>query len=158
MQSFDIHPFVGALPIRFGLQRTAVIELLGQPEASHAVWDKSGTIDYWEASSINVGYNQETVVNHVGFRPAKVILTVQGSPLWNGNDIVDPNPELLRRDPNPVEFLGILVFLLLGVTTTGFHDDDENQLALTVFPHGARDEFLKDSHRPDLSKYSSQRL
>ena len=43
--AFDIEPFVGALPVRFGMNRSEVHRLLGGPEASHPIWDQSGTTD-----------------------------------------------------------------------------------------------------------------
>jgi hypothetical protein len=43
---------LGALPIRFGMPRARVVELLGQPEASHPAWDGNGTTDYWNESRI----------------------------------------------------------------------------------------------------------
>ena len=41
----------------------------------------------------------------------------------------------------------------VGVTSTGYHDDDENDLAITAYPRGAWDKFLKKGVAPDLSRY-----
>ena len=60
---------------------------------------------------------------------------------------------LLRRDPAPVESLGILIYPALGICTSGYHDGDEAQLALTASPIGTWDDVVKDAERPDLGKY-----
>jgi hypothetical protein len=157
MHSFDIHPFVGALPIQFGMPRIRVHELLGPPESTNPVWDGSGIIDYWHDSRVNVGYDRAGTVNHIGFVPGEHELRFLGSVLWSAEQQPDPNPELLRRDAAPRESLGILVFPRLGITTTGYHDGDDNQRALTAFPSGAWDQFLQDSTAPDLTKYRLER-
>jgi len=88
-------------------------------------------------------------VDHVGFCPGGFELLLLGADLWSAAQQPDPNPTLLRHDPAPLESLGFLVLSQLGTTTTGYHDDDENQRALTVFPRGAWDKFLQNAHRPD---------
>jgi hypothetical protein len=150
---FDIEPGVGALPIRFGMHRNEVHSLLGSPEQSQTIWDNSGTADFWLRSSVNVGYDNDGIVSHVGFRPGKSELFLGGSMLWSATEHPDPNPALLGVDTAPVELLGFLVFNRLCVTTTGYHDDDESQRALTVYPPGKLDKHLADARTPDLSRY-----
>src|SRR5215831_15641166 len=120
--SFNIEPFVGALPVRFGMRRSEVHRLLGPPEASNPIWNRSGTTDYWNQSRINVGYDNDGVVNHVGFRPGGCDVSVCGTLLWSLDQQPDPNPDLLRRDPAPMESVGILIYPTLGICTTGYHD------------------------------------
>lgn len=153
MFSFNIEPFVGALPIRFGMNRAKVHELLGTPEASHAIWDRSGTTDYWNESRVNVGYDNQDIVNHVGLAPGGCELFLNGNVIWSVETQPDPNGELLHLDPAPLETMGILVFTALGISTGGYHDSDDAQRSLTVSPAGAWDEILRDSKRPDLKKY-----
>jgi hypothetical protein len=154
--SFDIEPFVGALPIRFGLHRADVHRLLGEPEASHPIWNSSGTSDFWLRSSFNVGYGNDDIVNHIGFSPGGCELSLCGTLIWSLAKQPDPNPQLLQYDPMPVESYGILTYLTLGISTSGYHDGDEEQLSLTVSPIGTWDGLIKDVHRPDLSKYQYQ--
>jgi hypothetical protein len=151
--TFDIEPFVGALPVRFGMGRADVHRVLGAPEASHPIWDKSGTTDYWNESRINVGYDNDGLVKHIGFCPGGCELSLRGRRLWSMTEQPDPNPELLRLDPRPVESVGILVFAALGVSTSGYHDDDEEQLSVTASPAGTWDDVAKKAERPDLGKY-----
>jgi hypothetical protein len=128
--AFNIEPFVGALPVRFGMHRSEVHRLLGPPEASHPIWGPSGTTDYWNESRINVGYDIEGVVKHVGFCPGGCELSLCGTLLWSLEDQPDPNPHLLLRDPAPAESLGILIYPALGISTSGYHDGDEAQIGV----------------------------
>ena len=156
--AFDIQPFVGALPLRFGMSRPEVHSLLGPPEASHPQWDDGGKLnfglkDHWHTLRLGVGYNKQDAVIHVGFRPGGCDLSFQGKPLWSPTHQPDPNGELLRHDPTPLEMLGSLVFLALGVSTSGYHNDDPDNVAFTGEPQGVWDALQAVSAPPDLSKY-----
>jgi hypothetical protein len=153
MHSFDIQPFVGALPIRFGMTRLEVHEFLSTPEASQPIWDGSGTTDFWSQSRIIVGYDNNGIVKHVGFRPGGCNLSLSGALIWSIEEQTDPNFQLLRIDAAPVESLGILIYPAIGISTTGYHDGDENQLCIAVSPAGTWDDVVKTADRPDLSKY-----
>jgi len=153
VESFDIQPFVGALPIAFGMHRSEVHAILGSPEVLGSGRSTKGTSDSWLGSRITVRYNLEWTVVHVGFCLGEYELKLLGTVLWNPSAQPDPNPELLRLDPAPREVLGFLVFTRLGVTTTGYHDDDESQRALTIFPRGTWDLLLEKATEPDLVRY-----
>jgi hypothetical protein len=156
MQNFDIHPFVGALPIAFGMNRDNVHAILGSPDSTSTTWNNSGSSDHWNASGMNVGYDNSGIVDHVGFGPGRVSLRILGTELWTDDHQADPNSVLLQLDSEPLERVGFLFFTRLGVTTTGYHDDDEYQRAITVYPRGKEDDFLKKATVPDLSRYKRQ--
>ena len=143
---FDIQPYVGALPIRFGLPRSEVPALLGLP--APAIRKKA---DHF--GSVRVAYYGTDSVVEIGFVPRGIILRFMGTELWNERTIADPVPLLLQHDPEPVESDGFLVFPVIGVTVTGFHDGDESQRAVTVFRRGHWDEFLPAATKPKLRKY-----
>ena len=63
---------------------------------------------------------------------------------------------MLKLDPDPLERVGFLVFTRIGITTTGYHDGDESQRAITVCPRDTYDGFLKKATSPDLSQYKHQ--
>lgn len=153
MRSFNVVPFVGAVPLVLGMPRVEVHALRGMPQVQCEPTAWQGRSDSWEDGNIQVGYDANHHVNHIGFGPGCFALTLDGAPLWSPIDHPDPNPFLLERDPHPRESLGILVFDGIGVTTTGYHDDDENDLALTVYPRGAWDRALARSTVPNLSRY-----
>jgi hypothetical protein len=90
-----------------------------------------------------------------GFVPQDVILSFLGTRLWDLDQILDPMPVLLQHDPAPVEFYGFIIFTKIGVTCTGFHDDDRSQRAITVFRRGLWDKHIPKAKEPDLSRYRS---
>jgi hypothetical protein len=153
MSSFDIWPYVGALPLAFGIPRVEVHALLGRPEFTSPPTEWRSLCDSWEGATIQVGYDTESKLNHVGFGPGTFSLLLQGSEFWSASEHADPNPFLLRFDPDPLEILGFLIFDRIGVTTTGYHDDDDNDRAITVYPRGAWDKFLKKGIAPNLTRY-----
>jgi hypothetical protein len=155
MVPFDIQPYVGGLPITFGMARATVHEVLGSPEDTYI--DGKDVTDYWDSSNINIHYSKRGLVDHMGFSPGAFELRLLGTVLWSAKRHPDPNRQLLRQDPKPLESLGFLVFRQLGITTTGYHDDDEYQRALTIFPRGRWDRQLKEhSKRPDLRRYRAR--
>jgi len=101
-----------------------------------------------------VGYENDMVVE-VGFRPRTVHLKFRGTDVWTSDEQKDPLWQLLRQDPQPVEFRGFLVFKALGVTVTGYHDDDESQRAITCFVRGRWDELLARCTQPNLLRYKA---
>ncbi|EIJ45150.1 hypothetical protein GWL_45900 [Herbaspirillum sp. GW103] len=50
---------------------------------------------------------------------------------------------MVNLDGNPYESVGFIVLLNLGITLTGFHDDDIYQRAVTVFTRGRWDDLLQ---------------
>jgi hypothetical protein len=54
--------------------------------------------------------------------------------------------ELCKADGAPRESFGFIVFGKLGIAVTGIHDNDESQLAITVFCKCDLDEFLRGSN------------
>ncbi|MFO0949940.1 MAG: hypothetical protein U0835_02080 [Isosphaeraceae bacterium] len=154
MRSFDIRPYVGASPVVFGMSRDEVHAILGAPQVETPPNQWSGLRDSWDGGGIQVGYDGKNKVDHLGFCPGEFSLSLVGSPLWSATDHPDPNPSFLRMDPGPLETLGVLVFDRIGVATGGYHVDDENDLAVTVYPRGAWDTFLREAQVPDLGRYT----
>jgi hypothetical protein len=154
---FDIQPYTGALPVAFGMRRAEVHKLLGSPESSFPIWDGSGVSESYARSRYNVGYDNTGVVNHIGFSPGAIELTIQGQPIWTPDEQPDPNPVLLALDPDPMEFVGFWFFVVIGVTTTGYHDDDRSQRAVTVFTRGSKAELLERATAADTSRYRPRR-
>jgi hypothetical protein len=147
--SLDIRPFEGALPITFGMPRGRVIEILGNPDFSNKDGDNWGTL-----LEINIGYDQHGVVDHIGLGGrGDNELRFEGQILWSSNQHPDPNPTFLAFDPEPLERVGFLYFTKLGIATTGYHDDDPHQQAISIYPRGAKDEFLLRAKKPGLDKY-----
>ncbi len=71
------------------------------------------------------------------------------------NTPVTWNKEFLRKlaaiDRNPREAFGFLIFPLLGIATTGIHDNDTSQLAVSAFARCYLDAYLDESEAFDLA-------
>ncbi|NHZ93646.1 hypothetical protein F2P45_32300 [Massilia sp. CCM 8733] len=82
----------------------------------------------------------------LGFSSELTELTFQGHPLF-----LEPSKKIFKvmieLDGAPYELLGFIILLNLGITMTGFHDDDEEDKAVTVFARGRWDEKLKKMNR-----------
>jgi hypothetical protein len=154
--TFEIRPFEGALPIRFGMPRDEVHEILGSPETLGTLRSIKATSDDWTRYGLNVRYHLEGGVAHIGFRPGHCVLRLADRVIWTPDEIVDPNWTLLSLDPAPKELLGFLIFMKLGVTTSGYHNGDASQHALGVFSQGEWDLYLECATEPDLMRYTTK--
>jgi hypothetical protein len=153
MTLFDIRPYEGSLPFAFGVSIEFVHTRLGKPKTISCNWNKTGHTHWWLDSTVNFAFDNTGCLEHCGFGPGPYTLLLLGTTIWLPDLHPDPNPFLLSLDPQPVECFGFLVFLQLGVTTTGYHDDDPDQYAITAFVQGAYDEMSSNFSQPNLSRY-----
>jgi len=91
--------------------------LLGETEATYDAF----IIQYSRQKLVEIGFSKN----------ARVI--IYGMDLFNDANAFQA---LLRRDSCPYESYGFIILLNLGITLTGFHDSDPNQLAITAFVRG----------------------
>jgi hypothetical protein len=127
---FAISAMRGVGPVRFGMTADQVAAALGPAEVSTR--NAEGEIEERRGEVI-VRYDPDSeMVVEVAFGPGTLV-TIDTIPIMQSDD---PVGVLLARSENVVECLGFLVFLDLGVTLTGYHDDDPAQRALTVFGAG----------------------
>jgi hypothetical protein len=152
---FDVRPFEGALPVRFGMRREEVRRLLGPQGESVQLHGGTGSADLFPRAGCNVGYDPSGVVNEVVIHPGAEALAIGGHPVWADGVAADPYRVLLGLDPAPVECVGNWYFGRLGVSTTGYHDDDSPHRAVRVWPRGTRDEPLVEATPADTSKYQA---
>ena len=138
---FEIEPFQAAGPIRFGMTRAEVHAVLG--ESTRETRNGRGEVDEsWGPVSLRYGAENSKVVEVGLVEPA--IATYKGQDLFA---LPDPIDLLQVVDPTPMEYMGFIVFLGLGITLTGFHDSDDSQRALTAFARGRWDH-LRSKLRP----------
>lgn len=142
---FEIVPHVGALPLKLGMTDTEVASLIGLP--SVRMKNRRGEPDH-DHGFCAVGYDKDTLrANFFGFRPPTSVLFM-GVPIFD-------NPDALRfltaADGQPYEFVGFILLLNLGISLSGFHDNEEAQLAVNVFEEGRFEKF-RDQFKPYPSK------
>lgn len=132
---FEIIPYIGTNLVSFGMSALQVEERLGKSEKKSRN-HQGKQIEFW--SYMNIGYSERGVVEHIGFgRQMKNILL-------NHNNLFGLDaPMVLKKlreiDCQPLEYLGGLFFFKLGICLTGFHDDDEDQKAMSLFEDGRWD-------------------
>ena len=102
-----------------------VAEIIGAPSAvsNNTRGERSET-----RHGITVRYGDTGVVEFAFLPESSVLL--HGVDLFECSDPIDA---LLEVDPCPMECLGFLLFLGIGIAITGFHDGDASQKALTTF-------------------------
>jgi hypothetical protein len=128
---FDIEPYEGPIPLRFGASEAEVVELLGEPRGKSTNFRRERIFDY---DHMNVGFGKDGNVIHVGFLPEADVV-FQGRKLFERGTF----EEILKLDGTPMEVVGFVVLLNLGIAFSGFHDSDEVQKAVTVFVRGTYD-------------------
>lgn len=148
MICFDIQRYEGTDPIKFGMTREMAISILGIPNATASDNDSFGA-----NNKINIGYAVNGLVDHLGFSPGPFELRFEGCVIWTESSHPDPNPVFLAADSEPLERLGFLIFMKLGVQTSGYHNDDASDLAIALFPNGGWDKLIGKATKPVLRKY-----
>jgi hypothetical protein len=137
MTDFTLVPQKGALPLTFEMTPTEVQSAVGPPESSEV--NDSGELEERRAHLIVRYSSLDSLVVEIAFLPAAKVW-------YKGHDLFRERSSLqfLSREDPPYEFVGFLIFLGLGITLTGFHDNDESQKAITVFRAGRWDEFKSE--------------
>lgn len=140
---FQIQSYEGPFPLRLAASEAEVIELLGEPNTKSTNFRGDRIFDY---DHMNLAFDKNGKVIHVGFVPGSSVV-------FRGRDVFDPRTfdELLALDGAPMEVVGLVVLLNLGIALSGFHDRDETQKAVTVFARGAYDR-LKGRMKPFLMR------
>lgn len=139
-QSFEIVSYIGAKPLLFGMTEDQVKAVVGHPK--RMTTNGLGEPDaLYNSFSIRYSKQDKTLVE-IGFSDDATV-TIRGvNPFSQKNAFRD----LLREDSCPYEYYGFIILLDLGITLTGFHDNDPDQLAITAFTRGRWDH-LKSKFR-----------
>jgi hypothetical protein len=126
---FEIEPYEGALPLRFGMSEADVRRILGDPEI--AAVNGNGYRNYSYGSDdlkLSVGFAKEDGgVMHISFsQELEVVLC--------GLRVFEPGAfeQLCKLDGKPVEYLGSIMLLEFGIEFNGFTDEERKVVA--IFP------------------------
>jgi hypothetical protein len=128
---FEIVPYEGPIPLRLGASESEVVELLGEPRRKSSNFRGDRIFDY---EHMNVGFGKDGNVIHVGFLPGAEVV-FQGLDLFERSAFI----KVMKLDGSPMEVVGLVVLLNLGIAFSGFHDSDAGQQSVTVFVRGAYD-------------------
>ncbi len=131
----------GFPPLLIGMSRREIDEMLGElPKADGAGLNGEEALRY--GSHVRVVTRQDRAVEIALVPPAIVLF--QGKPLFEGGSVWR---DIVAADGDAQETLGFVVLRRLGLTLTGFHDGDREQLAITAFEPGRWD-VLEHEMRP----------
>ncbi len=133
-------PYVSVGPIKFGMSREDVKNLLGRPIKTHIVAGEKIS-EFRENLIIDYAEDDETV-DEISCPPGCNIVFHDRSIIQDG--IIET---LSKFDEMPRELHGIVVFLKLGIAVSGYHDGDDSQKNVTFFKEGCWDSF-KEKLKP----------
>jgi len=132
---FIIIPYQSVDPIQFGMSNDELMRVVGQPNNIRK--NPSGELNYqYPTFSVRLSSKDQRVVE-IGLSSAADVRLADIDIFESPTAFKD----LIRKDGNPLEYLGFIVLLNLGITMTGFHDNDPSQKAVTAFVKGRWDGF-----------------
>lgn len=145
---WDIHPYVGVGQLKFGMTPDEVAAVLGPPDGSRFNASMREIRERRKESALQAVYSAENTgqLIELGFSPSIEGLQFAGVQLFTARSD-DALQHVIQHDSEPLVSHGFIVFLGLGITMTGF-DDDDAQKAVTVFEKGRW-----DAIRPEMQKF-----
>lgn len=139
--SYEISPYVGVGPLRFGMTPAQTLQILGAPRFSrrdaHRLRQMYGLAGPALTFRAAAG-SEEVELAEIGFARTAADIVYRGTNLFTGKRPAVVSL-LCSEDPEPKEIAGTLVFARLGITLTGFHSGPEESMAVTAFALGIWD-------------------
>jgi hypothetical protein len=136
----NIVPLVGLGSIQFGMSPADVAAVLGQPTSESR---SDGDVELYYDNHMNCFFDQNSKLFQIGAtRRAKGLMLSSTDIFATESFLVLRTIE--RNFGNCYEMLGFIVFPEAGITLTGFHDGDESQKAMTLFPKGLWDKYRSE--------------
>ncbi len=131
--TFEIVSYVGAKPLLFGMTEDQAERAIGSPLKTSVNFLGEKNSNY---EGFNVSYSaQSGGLVEAGFS-SDVNVVIRGMELFREPEAFG---KLLQEDSCPYEYVGFVILLDLGITLSGFHDNDPYQLSITAFTRGRWD-------------------
>lgn len=122
--TFNIEPYIGAGPIKFGMTKAAVAKILGKPEHSGKI--SMGRTDE-RRGAVAIRYNKKGKVDEISFLDT-VFVTFEEQDLFNS----PKGLKFLETKEKPIDKYGFKIFFGLGVAVTGISKKKEEK-TISVF-------------------------
>jgi hypothetical protein len=137
---FEIIPFIGVGNPRFGMTPEEAANILGAP--SHVRDHDGRRVEFrFGHHDLVISYDKDGAIFHFGFgRRDMKYLSFKGIKFFQDPEF-DVLAALMNEDDSPYESVGIVAFPKLGLWLTGFHDEDIDEKAVSIFRKGHLDEF-----------------
>lgn len=134
MTAFDIRPYDGAGPLVFGMSPAEVHASLGE-QPRNTAWTKEGERDE-DYPALSACYTKGTDALVEFALTSTLDVRFQGVSLFTAPNAVEI---LAAADGAPLEGLGSIVFLALGIAVIDFDSDQESDRVVQVFQRGRWD-------------------
>lgn len=129
----------GFSPLLIGMSRREIDEILDEPPKPDGAGLNGEQAFRYSGQHVRVVMRHDRAVEIALVPPAKVLF--RGEPLFESGNVWR---QIVAADGDARETLGFIVLLSLGLTLTGFHDEDRSQLAITAFEPGRWDAFERE--------------
>jgi len=141
MREHIVISYVGVGPLRFGMTRDEVHQLIGNPLSI----DKSGgseeLTEYWSNNGLQLTYSEmdETLLE-ISLYPNLQNVQLNGLNLF---EVPGTHAFKLLHDWDnaPLTIFGVSIFLKLGLAVNGFLHDDDGAKSVTAFAKGRWDDW-----------------
>ena len=140
----ELLTYSGSGGAKFGMTPGEIETILGAPDSVGSNYFKQ-RIEY--RSFMNVGYStHDNLAVHFGFGPQMIGTKFNDIFLFK-EDPKNVLKKIVTQDGSPFLCYQLVVLLNLGLTLSGFHDNDESQKGVTLFERGTYDDD-KDRMKP----------
>lgn len=140
MREHVITSYVGVGPLKFGMTRDEVHQILGKPQFSKKSRFFEESREFWNDNGLQLTFS-ETGDGLLEIGLCSNLANVQ----FNGIKLFEvPGADVFKAlhdwDDAPLARTGTSVFLKLGLAVHGFLDDDDSDKAVAAFIKGRWDE------------------
>ncbi|QJQ00521.1 hypothetical protein C798_09820 [Herbaspirillum rubrisubalbicans Os34] len=141
MQEHIITSYVGVGPLKFGMTRDEVHQILGEPLSVDKSWCSEELTEYWSENGLQLTYSEtDERLLEISLYPNLQNVQLNGLKLFEV-----PGRYAFKVlhdwDDAPLAIAGATIFLKLGLAAGGFLHDDDDDKAIAVFAKGRWDDF-----------------
>jgi hypothetical protein len=140
MQEHIIMSYVGVGPLKFGMTRQEVHQILGEPLSVDKSWYSEELTEYWSENGLQLTYSEtDERLLEISLYPNLPNVQLNGLKLFEV-----PGRYAFKVlhdwDNAPLSRTGTSVFLKLGLAAGGFLYDDDDTKSVTAFAKGRWDD------------------
>ncbi|MCP1571851.1 hypothetical protein [Herbaspirillum rubrisubalbicans] len=146
MQEHIIMSYVGVGPLKFGMTRDEVHQILGAPLSVKKSRFFEESREYWSAKRLQLTFSDTgDGLLEIGLSPNLSNVQLNGLKLFEVPGAY-AFKVLHDWDDAPIIIAGATIFLKLGLAAGGFLDDDDSDKSVTVFAKGRWDDWPSEEN------------
>ncbi|WP_044529009.1 hypothetical protein [Herbaspirillum sp. B65] len=146
MQEHIIMSYVGVGPLKFGMTREEVHQILGAPLSVEKCRFLEELTEYWSENGLQLTYSEtDERLLEISLYPNLPNVQLNGLKLFEVPGAY-AFKVLHDWDDAPLTIAGASIFLKLGLAAGGFLDDDDNDKSVTVFAKGRWDDWPSEEN------------